>query len=324
MKHLRTYQQLNESLTDTLYHFTRMHSLVEILREKEIAMTLAIGTSSDYKLNKNKFYFLSMQTTRNGGYGLRRELPVMLVMDGNKLNHSYKGGAVDYWQTQGNHNVKNQMDEFEERVVSDKPELDLKYVKEIHVWIRGDKWNPDDPQLAGFSKKLADELNIPIFFYDDKMAYFNHAKSKAIDVDTNVEDPEKAWSSGGYGAYDILGTIVGGDKDAQEEMADRIIFNKFQSRDMKENIMKKFEDFAYKWQLEYSEKWAKENTGSDKQSPNGFKLSDMYSSVEADIHNGRSSKDKFLKWVFSIMLKEFKATGSKTFKEFLNKKYGKF
>jgi len=323
MKHIRTYQQLNESLTSTLYHFTRLHSLAEILRDGQIDMTLAIGTSSDYKINKQKFYFLSMQTTRNGGYGLRKELPVMFVMDGSKLNHNYKGGPVDYWQTQGNYKIKHDMDEFEERVVADKPDLDLKYVKEIHVWMN--QLNDDDTyKIVGFAKKKAEELNIPIFFYEDKAAYFNNVKSKAIEVNTDVEDPEKAWSSGGYGAYDILATIVGSDETAQEEMADRIIFNKFVEKSKRDQILKKFKDFDYKWQLSYSEKWTKENTDSDKSSPNSFKLSDMYQSINADIHNGRSSKDKFLKWVFSIMIKEFKKTDTKTFKEFLIKKYGKF
>lgn len=315
-------------MTSTLYHFTRHEALGEMLKDDMINLTLALGSSSDYKLNKDKFYFLSMQTSRNGGYGLKKELPVMLVMDGSKLNHNFKGGPVDYWQTQGSHQVKHNMDEFEERLVTDKQEIEMsKYVTEIHVWLN--RLNDDEMyKIIGYAKKQADELDVPIYFYDDKNAYFNNVKSKAIDVDTDLDDPEKPWSRGGS-STDVLGVIAGGDKTVQEDLAGRIAFNKFKANGKSKAEQIKgwtefFTEFSDKWRLKYAEDWVKENPGSDKNSPYDFKIADMYSSVEAEIHNHRSSKDKFTKWIFNILIKDMKQLKAKSFKEYMTIKYGKF
>jgi len=122
---------------------------------------------------------------------------VMLVMNGVNLSNNFKGGPVDYWQMTGSQ--KHDMDEFEERLMADKSTIEfIKYVKEIHVLMKPNKWvSPGDKEYeelnkaAAYSKKRADELGVPIFFYDDKVAYFNNAKDRAIKINTEAADPDK-------------------------------------------------------------------------------------------------------------------------------------
>lgn len=307
---------MNESMSDVLYHFTRTESLVNMLRDNEINLTMAVGSRSDLDINMGRFFFLSMQTTRNSGYGYRRTLPVMLVMDGRALNSKYKGGPVDYWQSSGNYKVKHDMDEFEQRLVANKGTIPFdKNVREVHVLV--DESSNDDMKLASAAKRHAEKMGMPIFFYNDKVAYFNNAKGRAIDVDPDAEDPaENDWLLRDYGAMEILGLIAGTDKGVAEKLADEIISSRFPSmvkkhqskteKQSKEDIMRFFEDFADKWRLAY---------------PSEFWLQDMYSSVSADIHNARDSRNKMVRWAFEKLVTDMRRIKAKDLKDYINKKY---
>ena len=186
---------INESLGKTSYHFTNTWALMNMLNDGHINLTLSVGSKADHELNKKKFYFLSAQTTRNGGYGKRRNMPVMLVLDGEKLNNNFKSFPINYWNLPNlDDKHRQEADEFEERIVSDKQEISFKkYVKEIHVFLNANKEEKpqkDQKLQASHAKNKAAEMNIPIFFYDNSEAYFNNNKSKAIDIETVDEQPE--------------------------------------------------------------------------------------------------------------------------------------
>lgn len=317
MRHIRTYS-LFESLSSVLYHFTRYSSLVEILRDDEISLTMSAGSKSDQALNKGKFYFLSMQTTRNGGYGQRRNLEVMLVMDGSNMNHKFKGGPANYWNLPGlddTHRVE--ADEFEERMFADVGAIKAtKYVKEIHVLVseyKDEEMQNMRAKEIGYAAKRSKELGIPIYFYDNKSDYFNNRKSKAINITEFTESPEKTkrnvWSG-----ITLLAMMT--PKEDMNKVAKEVVDLGFVAHLKLQGLDGSEIDFVTRQMNKfYDNHW-----------PNmtEYKIEDMYRSLDADIHNNRSTNDPFYKWVFQKMIKEFKRTKSSGLKEYIQKIYGNF
>jgi len=122
--------------------------------------------------------------------------------------------------------------------------------------------------------------------------------------------------------------VVGSDEKTQAEMVDMIIFNKKRFPDkwtnipadkLRENLLKSFKEFSDKWYLKYAEKEVDKEKNMYE-----FWIKDMYNSVEADIHNDRSTSDKFMKWVFEILTKDMRKVGADNFKSYIKKKYGNF
>ena len=324
LNHIKTYS-LFESLSDTLYHFTRHDSLVSMLKDGKLNLTMAVGSSSDLSINKNKFYFFSMQTSRNAGYGRRRKMPVMLVMDGRKLNYNFKGGPVDYWGKSWSD--RHEFDEFEERLMSDRGEIDMRrYVREIHVYIGpgeegsqkarreffGDHINIQE--TASYIKHRADELGIPVYFYDNQKYYFNNVKAKSVQVEGSESHPgEDDYHNRHWGAMEIMGLVAGGDEEQIEKIATEMVDSGLKKLDMPrtqyiEAAKKNMRDFAYKWRLEH---------------PSDFWMNDLRSSITADIHNARDTRNKFLRWTFEKLTQDMKKYGAKNIKEYLDKKFMK-
>jgi hypothetical protein len=81
--------QINERLSEFLYHFTTMENLKDIL-----AMNLLYFNSE----SNEKFNYVSFTRNKMGsmGYGYVYQHPVRICFDGNKLNSTYKGGAHDW------------------------------------------------------------------------------------------------------------------------------------------------------------------------------------------------------------------------------------
>ncbi len=105
-------------------------------------MVAAIGKDSDYKINKNKFFYLS--TTRSKSSGFRKG-DSKIVLDGRKLKQRYKITPVDYWNWPKNdkqdtsayiYSMKSL--EQEDRIVTDKPSIPnaKDYLLGIHIYIR--------------------------------------------------------------------------------------------------------------------------------------------------------------------------------------------
>ena len=91
---------LAESLSSKVYHFTSAKSLFKILKNNEMFCQSALGGTADDLHDKYKFY-ISFSRTRNAkeGFGSNyaKNGSARIELDGNKLNHNFKGGPVNYW-----------------------------------------------------------------------------------------------------------------------------------------------------------------------------------------------------------------------------------
>lgn len=99
---------INESLTDTVYHFTNIQGLLSILKYNVILLSNSFDLATDRKLNKNYDWYLSLTReynsmrgypgNQNAGKGPHESgyCCARIHFDGRKLNTIYKGGAVNY------------------------------------------------------------------------------------------------------------------------------------------------------------------------------------------------------------------------------------
>ena len=61
---------LDEGASDVMYHFTNSGALINILRTNEFILTAAVGSVSDFSINKNRFFFFSTTRSKSSGYSL--------------------------------------------------------------------------------------------------------------------------------------------------------------------------------------------------------------------------------------------------------------
>jgi len=165
-KHIYLYMKLldllYESLTDTVYHYTGIENLVQILKKDEIYLSFNLTDDKYNNRNRGKYFYLSLTRSKSlddifdfAGYA-------KIVFDGRKLNHNFK--SIPYNFFRGNYKSSEQ----EDRIISDKSSIfDIcKFIKEIHVL---DK----EYVYFGFDKDVnqavfyANKRNIPIYVYQN-------------------------------------------------------------------------------------------------------------------------------------------------------------
>jgi hypothetical protein len=188
---LNEQQILNEGASDILYHFTYMNNLFNILKNNELSLTAAIGSKSDYNINKNKFYYLSTTRSKSSGY---KKGDVKIVLDGRKIKQNNKITPVDYWQWSKNRNDYDSESAYssaltsleqEDRIVSDKPIIEnaIKYIIEIHILI-----NTPNTKLMNIID-ICKNNNVKLYLYDNQKNWFNQINPISNDIDfSNIED----------------------------------------------------------------------------------------------------------------------------------------
>ena len=189
---------ISEGASDILYHFMYSQYVLDMLQKNKLNMVAAIGKDSDYKINKNKFFYLS--TTRSKSSGFRKG-DSKIVLDGRKLKQRYKITPVDYWNWPKNdkrdtsayiYSMKSL--EQEDRIVTDKPSIPnaKDYILGIHIYVRN-KIGTDVKKIIDICEKE----NIPIFIYDNQQNFYN--QTKPIDY-TNYEYEDEGLGMGGDSA----------------------------------------------------------------------------------------------------------------------------
>lgn len=282
---MRKLLNFKESISKIVYHGTYVDRLYEILRTNEFQLTSNLGTSSD-QIGGDYFYYLSVSRIKFGGYMRQFSMSnvVNIVLDGDKFNHRYKGGPVDYWgrefRSVGSSESKLRNDENEERIFSDKDSIPnaTSYMKEIHISV-SDKIAKDEDEyyellvdndsylLYKKIARMALSEGIPVYFYANPSAFKTLDKRKAK---SDIVKP------------DLLNAIV-------------YAYNNWTIKDLENSS-----DFPYplndfmrsiKYYMEYPD------YGFDK---------DTISKIKNDIHNARSSSDERqnIAKVTNIMRKE--------------------
>jgi len=297
--------QLNETLTDIVYHFTQSNLMVNILKTNSFSLTAAVGSKSDLDVNSNRFFFFSTTRSKSTGY-VRGN--VKMVLDGNKLNSNYKSVPVDYWQYSKNpkdyinkndYNTALKSNEQEDRIVSYKSEIPnaIKYIIAIHVEYKDDQNRINEfIDLIQYSKKY----NIPIYFYANHNDWLNENKKGLIDINkipTQKKDVN-TYTSREYFDYTIASLIAFNDKENYQKIVDYL------------GDEKKIQHF---------------NDELKKRTYNNFKIGAPYdyetnNVISSAIHNSRSNVDKDTKFLLNLLVSDMRKLKVNNINGYLEKK----
>ena len=168
-----------ESLSETVYHYTHLRKLLNILKTNKFNLTTSFGQGSDDLSTKNKNYYISFTRSRVGQFHYPAykggSESVLLVIDGKKLSNRYEGKPVEYWQF--GRQMKNEM---EDRLFSNKPEIDnaTSYIKEIHTFSA--QLDSNEYKLLRQAYIEASKSKIPFYHYNDSKAFDLLNKQKSI------------------------------------------------------------------------------------------------------------------------------------------------
>ena len=165
---------INEGSSDILYHYVDPTYILEIIENNRLNTIAAMGSDTDYKLNKNKFYYLSTTRSRSSGY---RKSHGKIVLDGRKLKQRYAITPVDYWNlpksdNQDKSSYVNSIDslEQEDRIITDIPSIPnaMKYILEVHIYVGENPTN-----LVKKIVSLCKKVGIPIFLYNKLQNFYS-------------------------------------------------------------------------------------------------------------------------------------------------------
>ena len=159
---------LKEGITDITFHKTSLWQAADIIKNNKFMTSVAFGTETDMKPNKDRLYFLSTMRSPAADY-YRAPPAVIFKLDGRKLSYNHKGSGMDYWGAGWG------KDEMEDRLYTDKPYIDnaMSYIKEIHIVMEIPEGGESDMILdrlkeAELIHKIAESNKIPVFFYGNE------------------------------------------------------------------------------------------------------------------------------------------------------------
>lgn len=203
---------LFESLSDIVFHSTRIPNLINILKTNTFVLSTSMGTKSDKDLDVPGYdFFMSLSNVKEGGYDKGMSPDVKLVLDGRKFNQRYKSKPVEYWGTTFHNAAKERAeklmaeqgklsksqlreqtryDENESRLFSTKSTIPnaKSYIKEIHILF--DR-NPRKSTVEELMKLTAD---IPTYSYVDKEDFATMNKAKSTKMNVDEYEPESEYN----------------------------------------------------------------------------------------------------------------------------------
>jgi len=296
---------LIESLTDIVYHFTYTSNLSEILKRDAIRFSVSLGSDADLR-NRGKFNFLSVTRSKMSGY---KKGNVKIVFDGRKLNQKYKSIPIDYWEYSKNEedwlNKQQYIQslkslEQEDRILSDDTEIPnvSKYIKEIHIWDRLEKY-------TAISVYYAKQRNIPVYIYDNEKDFYkqtNPIQNLNYLDNPEFEDKEKSYQDIRFN-YDLAAFIA---FNSEEN------YNKIVNYLNDENEIEKFEKILKERTINYFKK-------------KSLYIDELLISVKSDIHYMRTYKSESDDFLLNLLIKDMKKKKTKNLKDYLTIKqyYGK-
>lgn len=310
---------INEGLSDILYHFTYFGGLLSILQQNEFHASTNIGSSADLNTSAGRFFFFSTTRSRGAegagaGFGRRS---VKLVLDGRKLGQRYKGFPIDYWNYSTKPSdwpnvndyvasMKNK--ELEDRIVLDSPTIPnaSEYIIEIHVLVgkRSEVNKGVLDSLMGYVK----QYSIPIYFYADAKYYFNQVKDKAVDPYSAYgftdEEPYVSASSRDklWGVDRVLYLLMHNDEGNKSKILDFFKFN--------EDEMSAFESGYKKDLYNYL-------------MPNALYDYEYNAVMSSEVHNMRSNTEPKYKFVMKMLADDLRKYKVKNLKEYIKMKTSK-
>jgi len=319
---------LSEGLSEILYHFTYVTSLLSMLKANKFATSSNLGSNADQWKDKGRFFFFSTQRTKGmSGYGSHHG-NVAIVLDGRKLNYSFKGQASDYWswstkmsdyKSLRDYTQALRSEENEDRIVTNKPYIDNanKYIIEIHVEINE---NQDKEQVIEV-QKLCKGLNIPLFFYNDDQQFKLQNKAKAVPLESIELQPkvksgydEKEDERDLYNAKwffkKIAPSIIAGNADNTERLQiEKLLKDLLEQGDQIDQFDNVMQDINEKAKRLSTSSWGR------------FYADDELLSMQAEIHNHRGDPNSYLRQLLQMLIADMRKWQVKNLKEYFNKKF---
>lgn len=162
---------ITESLSPTVYHYTRLYNALKILSSGNFELSSSIGSIEQQYAPKGYPYFMSTTRTKMGGYhNTIGSDAVMFVMDGRWYNQRYPAKSVDYWLDRDPKKSFGREHEAEDRLFSKEPTVPVDGVTEIHVYLRPNG-EPEDIARTRQLFILAKRRGISTYLYNDKEAW---------------------------------------------------------------------------------------------------------------------------------------------------------
>lgn len=311
---------LTEGMTDIVYHFTRIHSLLNIFKTNQLYASTNMGSSADLTGNKNKFFFFSTTRNKSTGYNLG---DVKIVLNGQKLSQKYKSFPTDYWQystkpsdwgdVENDPKAKQayfqslRTKETEDRIALDKPTIDnaSNYIMAVHINLRKNRELKNEiEQLIEYGK----QYNIPLYFYDNEKNYLlqiNNIDPFSFNGYSEPEQDEKHDFMSDYKfMFDVLALLAYKDEANREKILKT--FNPDNNEDFVKALDNQIERASYHY-LSY---------------PNKFGMNEYNSVIGASIHNARSRMTDNNKKTFLMLANDFKKWKANNLAEYIGFKCG--
>jgi hypothetical protein len=195
-------QDLFESVSSIVYHFTSLPNAAEILKNNYFRLTASSGTKTERDLANGKEYYFSTTRSRVGDYTLHQfhKSGLVFELNGDWFNQRYKGSPVDYWGRPRGEGpgLKGRYKEMEDRVFSDEPYIPFpkdpkNLIKSIHIlW----QMKPSETDLNQSLRTImirAKQLGIPHYIYNDEHAFVLQDTRRSVQVDTSkLTNPQAA------------------------------------------------------------------------------------------------------------------------------------
>lgn len=299
---------LDEGASDVMYHFTNSGALINILRTNEFILTAAVGSASDFNINKNRFFFFSTTRSKSSGYNSGN---VKLELDGRKLKYKYKFIPVDYWQYSKNPSDYLSDNDYiralksgeqEDRIVSNQPTIPnaVSYIQKIHI-INNERSN----NIIGSIVEYAKRYNIAVNVYNNKHDFekeFNQIDISNINVNFSNNSDDNEYIGSPFRFKMRLATFIAYNS---EDAYNRIINYLGDDKSITEfnNMLENDSRNYYKINANYDY--------------------ETFNVVKSDIHNIRSSADKDSRFLLTLLVNDMRKYKTTNLENYLKKKQWK-
>ena len=185
---------LQEALSDRLYHYTYVGTILDILEKDHFLPSVAFERPSEEEIGKNYKYFISFARNLRGSYHKEGRGAGYFVVNGKKLSQNYKGSAIDYWERAKFDPKATKETEAEDRLYTNKPYVKdaAKYIEAVHISAPYEtKFSSGRVQEEKYSEGLVDKMKkiaeigkskgIPVYYHTDLGSYRMANAKKALD-----------------------------------------------------------------------------------------------------------------------------------------------
>ena len=185
---------LQEVLSDRLYHYTYVGTILDILEKDHFLPSVAFERPSEEEVGRDYKYFISFARNLRGTFHKEGRGAGYFVVNGRKLSQNYKGSAIDYWERAKFDPKATKETEAEDRLFTNKPYVKdaAKYIEAVHISAPYEtKFSSGRVQEEKYSEGLVEQMKkvaeigkskgIPVYYHTDLGSYRMANDKKAVD-----------------------------------------------------------------------------------------------------------------------------------------------